>query len=39
MNEDIRRLHEPTIDDLRVKQCYICLEEEQYDSALSLGLT
>jgi hypothetical protein len=26
--------HEPTVDDLRVKLCYICREEERHDSAL-----
>jgi hypothetical protein len=36
---ETRQLHEPTVDDLRAKLCYICLEEERYDSALSLGLT
>ncbi len=25
--------HEPTVDDLRVKLCYICREEERHDSA------
>jgi len=30
-----RQLREPTVDNLRVKLCYICLEEEHYDSALS----
>jgi hypothetical protein len=24
---------EPTVDDLRVKLCYICREEERHDSA------
>jgi hypothetical protein len=26
--------HEPTVDDLRLKLCYICREEERYDSEL-----
>jgi len=39
MNEIIRRLRKPTVDDLWVKLCYICLEEEHYDSTLSLRLT
>jgi hypothetical protein len=32
MSENTR---DPTVDNLRVKLCYICLEEEHYDSALS----
>jgi len=39
MSENTRQLREPTVDDLRVKLCYICLEEEHYDSARSLRLT
>ena len=41
MSENTRQLHEPqaTVDDLRVKLCYICLEEEHYDRAFSLRLT
>ena len=35
MSENTRQLREPTVDDLRVKLCYICLEEEHYNSALS----
>lgn len=31
MNEN----REPTVDDLRVKLCYICREEERSDGALS----
>src|SRR5579863_5305303 len=38
-NTVTRQLREPTVYDLRVKLCYICLEEEHYDSALSLRLT
>ena len=34
MNENTRRSREPTVDDLRVKHCYICLEEERHDGAL-----
>ena len=39
MNGIIRLFRKPTVDDLRVKLCYICLEEEHYDSALSFRLT
>ena len=35
MNENTHNLREPTVDDLRVKLCYICREEERYDSTLS----
>ena len=35
MNENSRRPREPTVDDLRVKHCYICLEEERHDGAFS----
>ena len=34
MNENTQNLREPTVDDLRVKLCYICREEERYDSTL-----
>jgi len=33
MNENTRQSPEPTVDDLRVKLCYICREEERHDSA------
>ena len=34
MDPTPERIHEPTVDDLRVKLCYICREEEHHDSAL-----
>ena len=34
MDHTSEQLHEPTVDDLRVKLCYICREEERHDSAL-----
>jgi hypothetical protein len=33
MNENTQQSPEPTVDDLRVKLCYICREEERHDSA------
>jgi hypothetical protein len=39
MSENTQQLPAPTVDDLKVKLCYICLEEEHYHSALSLRLT
>jgi len=39
MSENTRQPREPTVDDLRVKTCYICLEEEHHDSALSLTIS
>ncbi|KAF8496207.1 hypothetical protein F5888DRAFT_1794746 [Russula emetica] len=32
MDDTSERSHEPTVDDLRVKLCYICREEERHDS-------
>jgi hypothetical protein len=34
MDDKLEHSHEPTVDDLRVKLCYICREEERHDSAL-----
>lgn len=35
MDDTSEHLHdEPTVDDLRVKLCYICREEELHDSGL-----
>ena len=34
MDTTSERIHEPTVNDLQVKLCYICLEEERHDSAL-----
>ncbi|KAH9984303.1 hypothetical protein BJV77DRAFT_1038384 [Russula vinacea] len=31
MDHTSEQLHEPTVDDLRVKLCYICREEERHD--------
>jgi hypothetical protein len=36
MDTTSERIHEPTVNDLRVKLCYICREEERHDSALLL---
>lgn len=34
MDDTSEHEHEPTVDDLLVKLCYICREEEHHDSAL-----
>jgi hypothetical protein len=35
MDDTSEHLHdEPTVNDLRVKLCYICREEERHDSTL-----
>ena len=34
MDDTSEQSHEPTVDDLRVKLCYICREEERHDSVL-----